>query len=85
MDLHGWAGVAEKLSAHAARGEWAEMPMLITDEMLNEFAVVTEGEDLADELKKRYNGIANRLTIYTPFVPGQKDQWWRGLAKSFNG
>ena len=37
MDLHGWSGVAEKLSAHAAKGEWAEMPMLITDEILNEF------------------------------------------------
>src|SRR4030095_1767262 len=33
MDLHGWASVAEKLSADAARGEWAEMPLLITDEM----------------------------------------------------
>src|SRR5215467_449428 len=26
MDLHGWSGVAEKLSAHASKGEWAEMP-----------------------------------------------------------
>ncbi|MEW5938066.1 MAG: TIGR03617 family F420-dependent LLM class oxidoreductase, partial [Chloroflexota bacterium] len=34
MDLHGWGETAEKLSSHAAKGEWAEMPMLITDEML---------------------------------------------------
>src|SRR5512147_2611874 len=68
MDLHGWSSVAEQLSAHAAKGEWAEMPMLITDEMLNEFAVVTEESKLADELKKRYEGIADRLTLYTPFV-----------------
>ena len=84
MDLHGWAGVAEKLSAHAARAEWAEMPLLITDEMLNEFAVVTEESKLADELKKRYNGIADRLTLYTPFVPREKDEWWKGLAGSLN-
>jgi probable F420-dependent oxidoreductase len=85
MDLHGWADVAEKLSVHAAKGEWAEMPMLITDEMLNEFCLVTEESKLAAELKKRYDGIADRLTLYTPFVPGEKDEWWRGLAKSFNG
>jgi hypothetical protein len=85
MDLHGWAGVAEKLSAHAAKGEWAEMPMLITDEILNEFCLVTEENRLADELKKRYAGIADRLTIYTPFIPGEKDEWWRKLAKAFNG
>ena len=84
MDLHGWAGVAEKLSTHAAKGEWAEMPMLITDEILNEFCLVTEEDRLADELKKRYAGIADRLVIYTPFIPGEKDEWWRRLAKAFN-
>jgi hypothetical protein len=84
MDLHGWSDVAEKLSAHASRGEWMEMPMLITDEMLNEFAVVTEDNKLANELKKRYDGIANRLTLYTPFVPGEKDEWWKKLSGEFN-
>ncbi|MCL4260141.1 MAG: hypothetical protein KJZ52_05890, partial [Anaerolineales bacterium] len=59
------------------------MPMLITDEMLNEFCLVTEESKLAGELKKRYEGIADRLTLYTPFVPEEKDEWWRGLAKQF--
>jgi len=84
MDLHGWSGVAEKLSAHAAKGEWAEMPMLITDEMLSEFCLVTEGDKLASELKKRYDRLADRLTLYTPFVPGERDGWWMGLAEDFN-
>lgn len=83
MDLHGWSGVAEKLSAQAAKGEWAEMPMLVTDEMLSEFCLVTDEDKLADELKKRYDGIADRLTLYTPFVPGERDEWWKGLANSF--
>jgi len=84
MDLHGWAGIAEKLSAHAAHAEWAEMPRLITDEMLSEFCPVIEASKLADELKKRYDGIADRLTLYAPFVPGEKDEWWRGLANQIN-
>jgi probable F420-dependent oxidoreductase len=84
IDLHGWGGVAEKLSTHAAKGEWAEMPMLITDEMLNEFCLVTEEDKLADELKKRYEGIADRLTLYIPFVPGEKDEWWWRLSKEIN-
>jgi probable F420-dependent oxidoreductase len=82
MGLHGWAGVAEKLSARAAKGEWSEMPMLITDEILNEFCLVTEADKLADELKERYNGIADRLTLYTPYVPGEKDEWWKDLTKA---
>ena len=83
MDLHGWTGVAEKLSAHAARGEWTEMPMLITDEILSEFCLITEENRLADELKKRYDGIADRLALYIPFVAGEKDEWWTRLVRSF--
>jgi len=85
MDLHGWGETAEKLSGFAAKGEWAEMPMLITDEMLREFCLVTDKKGLASGLKKRYDGIADRLTLYSSFAPGEKDEWWRELNKSFNG
>ena len=84
MDFHGWGETAEKLSAHAAKGEWAEMPMLITDEMLYEFCLVTAPDKLADDLKTRYDGIADRLTLYTPFVPGERDEFWKQLTKEFN-
>jgi alkanesulfonate monooxygenase SsuD/methylene tetrahydromethanopterin reductase-like flavin-dependent oxidoreductase (luciferase family) len=82
MDLHGWGDVAEKLSAHASRGEWSEMPLLVTDEMLNEFCLVTSPDKLASQLKERYDGIADRLTLYSPFVPGERDEFWRGLESN---
>ena len=84
MDLHGWGGTAEELSGFAAKGEWAEMPMLITDKMLGEFCLVTDEKNLPTALKERYDGIADRLTLYTPFVPKEKDQWWKELARKFN-
>ena len=54
--------------------------MLITDEKLNEFAVVTDEGNLADELKKRYTGVADRLMLYTPFVPRERDEWWKRIV-----
>jgi len=84
MDLHGWGETAEKLSGFAAKGEWAEMPMLITDEMLSEFCLITSQDNLASDLKKKYQGIADRLTLYTPFVPKEKDEWWKKLVREFN-
>jgi probable F420-dependent oxidoreductase len=81
--LHGWEEVAEKLSSHAARGEWGEMFSLVTDEMLETFCLVTEAESLPAKLKERYSGIADRLTLYTPFVPGEKDDFWKVMTKSF--
>jgi probable F420-dependent oxidoreductase len=84
MALHGWADVAEKLSSLAARGEWLAMPALIDDKILTTF--VTEADTpsaLADALKARYRGLADRLTLYTPFLPGERDSWWRDLAAQF--
>jgi len=59
------------------------MPMLITDKILSEFCLITEENRLADELKKRYDGIADRLALYIPFVAGEKDEWWTRLVRSF--
>jgi len=82
MALHGWGEIAEQLSDHAAHGEWPKMPLLISDEMLREFCLVTAPDRLASELKARYDGIADRLALYSPFVPGEKDVFWRKLRES---
>jgi len=84
MEHHGWGETAEKLRGFAAKGEWAEMPMLITDEMLAE--LVTYADSLAGlpaALHERYEGVVDRITIYTPFVPGEKDDFWREMVKAF--
>lgn len=84
MRLHGWEETAEKLSALAARGRWEEMPALITDEMLATFAAVASPAELPAALEERYRGIADRLSLYTPFVPGQKDELFAMLVGHFN-
>ncbi len=84
MRLHGWEETAEQLSALAARGKWDDMPALITDDMLETFATVASLEDLPAALEARYAGLADRLTLYTPFIPGQKDALWRRLVAHFS-
>lgn len=81
MESHGWGVVAEGLSALAARGEWAQMPARITEDMLNEFCTCTDEYELAAALTRKYAGLADRITLYTPFVPGEKDGFWRGLKR----
>jgi probable F420-dependent oxidoreductase len=77
--LHGWEEIAEKLSGYAAKQQWGEMADLIDSEILNTFAVVAEPDELPAALKERYTGIADRLTLYIPFVPGVRDDFWRTL------
>ena len=92
MNLHGWSDTAEELSSLASRGKWDEMPAFITNDMLHAFTVISEPDStstslsasLADALKSRYNGLADRLTPYLPFVPGERDDFWRTLTTTFN-
>ncbi|HEY3313292.1 MAG TPA: TIGR03617 family F420-dependent LLM class oxidoreductase [Anaerolineales bacterium] len=84
LEHHGWLDVGEKLSLLAARGQWGEMSALITDDMLAEFCTQASGPvGLAAALKDRYKGLADRLTLYIPFVPGEKDAFWAELGHEF--
>jgi len=83
MALHGWEAEAEKLSGLAGRGKWEEMPFVINDEMLQTFAVVAPTHELAPALQARYRGLADRLSLYLPYKPGEKDEFWTTLLQGF--
>ncbi len=81
MELHGWEDTARQLSALAARGAWTEMPGLITDDILSKFVVSASPADLPAALLERYQGIVDRLGLYIPFVPGERDEFWKHLLQ----
>ncbi len=79
--LHGWEDIAEQLSRLASKGRWGDMPDLISDEILSTFAVIATPDDLSAALLDRYQGLADRLNLYIPFIPGERDDFWRKLLK----
>jgi len=82
LDVHGWGAVNEKLGALAARGKWDEMPALITDEILNEVAIVAPRQEVVARIKQKYAGLLDRVTFYTPFDPMDAPQW-REIVQAF--
>jgi probable F420-dependent oxidoreductase len=80
MDYHGWGETADRLRALSKQMAWGEMPSLVTDEMLSTFAVIASEQDLADSLLERYRGMADRLSLYLPYMPGTRDEFWRRLV-----
>lgn len=85
LALHGWEGVGEALSGRAARGDWAGMPALVSDAMLEAFAVSGPLGQLAGPLRARYAGLLDRVTLYRPYAPGDDDDEWRTLAQALAG
>ena len=67
LDIHGWGGLQDELNTLSKLGKWVEMGDLITDEILNTFAVVGEPETIAPELHKRYGDVINRISFYAPY------------------
>jgi probable F420-dependent oxidoreductase len=84
MQLHGWEDIAQRLSRLAARGRWEEMPQLIDDEILSTFSVTVAPEEVGTALLERYRGLADRLTLYIPFRPGERDVFWKQLIREVN-
>ena len=57
----------KKLNALSKRGQWSDMGGLIGDEVLHEFAVVGDAATVAKGLSDRWEGVADRISLYTPY------------------
>ena len=82
LEAHGWEDIGEELGNLARDKKWDEMPNLITDEMLRTFAVEAAPDEVGPALKKRYEGLMDRVALYVPFVAGEKDDFWRETIES---
>lgn len=81
LELHGWEKIGEELSSLARHGKWDEMSKLITDEMLETFVIVGQWNDLAENLRAKYDGLIDRVGLYRPFEPGLEDAQWKQLVE----
>jgi probable F420-dependent oxidoreductase len=84
LETHGWGDVARRLTDLSKRGEWAAMGKEITDEMLEAYAISGTYDEIAEKVKKKYEGYLDRVSFYFPFSAGDKERW-RKLVRAFNG
>jgi probable F420-dependent oxidoreductase len=85
LEAHGWEDIGEELGKFAGDKKWDEMPNVITDELLRTFAVEAAPDEVGTALKERYEGLIDRVALYVPFVPGEKDEFWRKTIEAVNG
>jgi probable F420-dependent oxidoreductase len=67
LDLHGWGDLQTELHRLSKIDDWASMTRLIDDTVLRTFAVVGEPDAAAAEISRRFGGIIDRFTLYTPY------------------
>ena len=84
FEIHGWQATGDALRELSFNGKWDEMPKLVTDEMVEAFALVTRYDQLGDKLRQRYGDYATRVSLDFPRDPEQETEI-RRLLKELQG
>ena len=83
-DMHGWQATARELSQMARSNQWAAMPALITDDILDTIAVTGTWADLPAIIQQKYGSLLDRVSYYLPFDPNENQAGWQATIKSFS-
>lgn len=68
LECHGWEAVQLEANRLSKEGKWMEMSDLVTDEMLETFAVVGTPEQVAEQIAQRFGDKVDRISpvVYQP-------------------
>ena len=81
LATHGWESVVPELHSKSLAGDWKGMARLITDEMLDSIAVSGPIETIGRKLRERYEGLLDRVALYTPWSAQWQPSQLRTVAE----
>lgn len=67
LERHGWGDAQPQLAALVREGRWGDMPSVVDDDMLATLSVRGTPDEVAAELVRRYDGVADRIGFYLPY------------------
>ncbi len=72
LEMHGWDAMLSPLIEMSRAGQWREMGELVTDEMMEQYAVIGRPDDVVRKLRERFGGLVDRIQL--------DDEWFEDLA-----
>lgn len=82
LEFHGWKDVGEELHELSKEQKWEEMEELVTPEMVDTFAIEAPMDSIGRELRRTYDGVADRAMLYTHF---DGEEYWRTIVDQVRG
>jgi probable F420-dependent oxidoreductase len=71
LESHGWGELQPELNQLSKQGRWVEMGELISDAMLDTFAVVGAPDRIVPMIRERFAGLVDRVTLDFGFAPAE--------------
>jgi probable F420-dependent oxidoreductase len=80
FESEGYGDVARALQGHARAQRWDEMPGLVSDEMLDTYAVIGTYGEVAGKLRARYGQVATAIEFSIPLASTRDEGILRELS-----
>ena len=61
LELHGYQELGQKLHELSLKGQWSEMTRMVSDEMLDTFAVIGGYDEVGQQLKEQLDGLVDEV------------------------
>ena len=74
LDVHGWGDLQPRLRDLTRSGDWAGMANEVHDDLLHAVAVVAPPGDVAEEIRRRYGSVLDRVALNAPYAAAP-DLW----------
>ena len=84
LEHHGFDALGKELSDLMRRGEFEAMFKRVPDALMAEVALVAEPDDLGAALRRRYEGVLERVSLYFPMPEGTPEAKWRDFVANFH-
>lgn len=68
LEHHGWADLHTDLLALSRAQRWDDMAPLVTDEVLAEFCVIAQADELAQVILDRYGDVLTNVRLSVPYA-----------------
>ena len=85
LEVYGWGEVCDRLHEMSLRGQWAEMPRLITDEIMEACCVVAPYHALAQRVRTRFGFYATRVPLPLPDGRGEAEAQLGQVVQALKG
>ena len=83
LEYHDLGGIGKELSALMREGEFEAMPRLVPDSLVEEVAVVAPPGEVPAALRRRYEGLLDRVSLYFPFPEGAPESDGKRFVDAF--
>jgi probable F420-dependent oxidoreductase len=84
LEFHGYGDLGKQLNTLMREGKMDEMGALIPDALLEEIAVVAPANELGAALRARYDGVLDRVALYSSMGDERDPGRWKTLVDTIH-